>query len=123
VEGSVPGEDILVPTADGQGYITLVGLKDAPSEMASDASRLYAKNVANLLALMIRDGVVAPDFDDDVVAGACLTHDGAVRHLPTAEALAAVIPALPDHAPAAGPEAAPAAQNQSPRQSPHEGVL
>jgi NAD(P) transhydrogenase subunit alpha len=119
VEGSVPGEDILVPTADGQGYITLVGLKDAPSEMASDASRLYAKNVANLLALMIRDGVVAPDFDDDVVAGACLTHDGAVRHLPTAEALAAVIPALPDHAPAAGPEAAPAAQNQSP----HEGVL
>jgi NAD(P) transhydrogenase subunit alpha len=123
VEGSVPGEDILVPTADGQGYITLVGLKDAPSQMASDASRLYAKNVANLLALMIRDGVVAPDFDDDVVAGACLTHDGAVRHLPTAEALAAVIPALPDHAPAAGPAAAPAAQNQSPRQSPHEGVL
>jgi NAD(P) transhydrogenase subunit alpha len=123
VEGSVPGEDVMVPTADGQGYITLVGLKDAPSEMASDASRLYAKNVANLLALMIRDGVVAPDFGDDVVAGACLTHDGAVRHLPTAEALAAVIPALPDHAPAAGPEAAPAAQNQSPRQSPHEGVL
>ncbi|MDR7160432.1 NAD(P) transhydrogenase subunit alpha [Arthrobacter sp. BE255] len=99
VEGSVPGEDILVPTADGQGYITLVGLKDAPSAMASDASRLYAKNVANLLALMTRDGVVAPDFDDEVVAGACLTHDGAVRHLPTAEALAALIPALPDHSP------------------------
>ena len=99
VEGSVPGEDILVPTADGQGYVTLVGLKDAPSAMASDASRLYAKNVANLLALMTRDGVVAPNFDDEVVAGACLTHDGAVRHLPTAEALAALIPALPDHSP------------------------
>jgi NAD(P) transhydrogenase subunit alpha len=99
VEGSVPGEDILVPTADGHGHVTLVGLKDAPSALASDASRLYAKNVANLLALMIRDGVVAPDFDDDVIAGACLTHDGAVRHLPTAEALAALIPAPPDHAP------------------------
>lgn len=99
VEGSVPGEDILVPTADGHGHVTLVGLKDAPSALASDASRLYAKNVANLLALMIRDGVVAPDFDDDVVAGACLTHDGAVRHLPTAEALAALIPPPPDHAP------------------------
>lgn len=99
VEGVVPGEDILLPTADGQGYVTLVGLKDAPSAMASDASRLYAKNVANLLALMIRDGKVTPDFGDDVIAGACLTHDGAVRHLPTAEALAAVIPALPDHAP------------------------
>jgi NAD(P) transhydrogenase subunit alpha len=99
VEGAVPGEDILVPTADGHGHVTLVGLKDAPSAMASDASRLYAKNVANLLALMTRDGTVAPDFDDDVIAGACLTHDGAVRHLPTAEALAALIPALPDHEP------------------------
>jgi NAD(P) transhydrogenase subunit alpha len=99
VEGVVPGADILVPTADGQGHVTLAGLKDAPSAMASDASRLYAKNVANLLALMTRDGTVAPDFGDDVIAGACLTHDGAVRHLPTAEALGAVIPALPDHEP------------------------
>jgi H+-translocating NAD(P) transhydrogenase subunit alpha len=89
VEGCVPGEDILVPTADGHGYVTLVGLKDAPSTMAFDASRLYAKNVANLLALMTRDGTVVPDFDDDVVAGACLTHDGVVVHPPTAEALAA----------------------------------
>jgi len=99
VEGAIPGEDILVPTADGQGHVTLVGLKDAPSAMASDASRLYAKNVANLVALMVRDGTVAPDFDDDVIAGACLTHDGRVRHIPTAEALAALVPALPDHAP------------------------
>ena len=99
VEGAVAGEDILVPTADGQGHVTLVGLKDAPSAMAQDASRLYAKNVANLLALMVRDGTVAPDFDDDVIAGACLTHDGAVRHLPTAEALAALVPAPPDHSP------------------------
>jgi NAD(P) transhydrogenase subunit alpha len=89
VEGVVPGQDIPVPTADGSGYVTLVGLKDAPSAMASDASRLYAKNVANLLALVIKDGAVAPDFDDDVLAGACLTHDGAVRHQPTAELLAA----------------------------------
>ena len=89
VEGVVPGQDIPVPTADGSGYVTLVGLKDAPSAMASDASRLYAKNVANLLALVIKDGTLSPDFDDDVLAGACLTHDGAVRHQPTAELLAA----------------------------------
>jgi NAD(P) transhydrogenase subunit alpha len=89
VEGVVPGQDIPVPTADGSGYVTLVGLKDAPSAMAFDASRLYAKNVANLLALMIRDGALAPDFDDDVLAGACLTRDGTVRHQPTAELLAA----------------------------------
>jgi len=89
VEAVVPGQDIPVPTANGSGYVTLVGLKDAPSAMASDASRLYAKNVANLLALMIRDGALAPDFDDEVLAGSCLTHDGSVRHQPTAELLAA----------------------------------
>lgn len=89
VEGVVPGQDIPVPTADGSGHVTLVGLKDAPSAMASDASRLYAKNVANLLALVIKDGALELDFDDEVLAGACLAHDGAVRHQPTAELLAA----------------------------------
>lgn len=87
VEGVVPGADIPVPTADGAGHVTLVGLKDPASAMAFDASRLYAKNVANLLALMVRDGTVAPDFDDEVVAGACLTHGGGIRHQPTAELL------------------------------------
>ncbi len=88
VEGVVAGADIAVPTADGAGHVSLVGLKDPASAMASDASRLYAKNVANLLALMVRDGTVAPDFGDEVLAGACLTHDGGVRHQPTAELLA-----------------------------------
>ena len=52
--------------------------------MPVDASRLYAKNVANLLLLMTKDGAVTPDFDDEVVAGTCLTHAGEVRHAPTA---------------------------------------
>lgn len=87
VEGSVAGADLLVPTASGAGMVTQYGMKDAASAMPADASRLYAKNVANLLALMTIDGQVVPDFDDEVVAGACLTHDGVVRHAPTAEAL------------------------------------
>ncbi|UKA66766.1 Re/Si-specific NAD(P)(+) transhydrogenase subunit alpha [Arthrobacter sp. FW306-05-C] len=89
VEGSVPGQEIPIPTADGTGLITLVGLKDAASAMASDASRLYAKNVANLLALLVHDSALMLDFDDEVVAGACLTHAGEVRHQPTAELLKA----------------------------------
>jgi NAD(P) transhydrogenase subunit alpha len=86
VEGSLPGEDLEVPCAAG-GSVTLVGMKDAASSMPVDASRLYAKNVANLLLLMTADGEVVPDLDDEVVAGACLTHAGAVRHGPTAELL------------------------------------
>ena len=88
VEGVLAGRDLQIPV-DG-GSVTLVGLQDAASAMASDASRLFAKNVANLLALMTADGKVVPDFDDDVVAGACLTHGGSVRHAATAEALEAL---------------------------------
>ncbi|WP_028267800.1 Re/Si-specific NAD(P)(+) transhydrogenase subunit alpha [Arthrobacter sp. MA-N2] len=90
VEGSVPGLDLEIPTADGQGMVTLVGMKDVASAMPADASRLYAKNVANFIALMAAEGQVVPDFGDEVVAGACLTHDGEVRHGPTAAALAAL---------------------------------
>jgi NAD(P) transhydrogenase subunit alpha len=85
VEGSVAGADTEVKVADGT--ITLVGMKDAASTMPYDASRLYAKNVANLIALITHEKKIAPDFDDEVVAGACLTHDGEVRHEPTAESL------------------------------------
>jgi len=86
VEGSVAGKDTAIKV--GSGTVTLVGMKDVPSTMAFDASRLYAKNVANLLALMTEEGQVTPDFDDEVVAGACLTHAGEIRHEPTREALA-----------------------------------
>ena len=88
VEGVLAGQDLQVPVAGGS--VTLVGLRDAASAMPSDASRLFAKNVANLLALMTTEGKVVPDFDDEVVAGACLTHGGCVRHAATAEALEAL---------------------------------
>jgi len=85
VEGVVAGRDVQVAVDGGQ--VTLVGLADAPSAIPTDASRLYAKNVSNLLTLLVTDGQLALDFDDEIVAGACLTHDGTVRHAPTAEAL------------------------------------
>ena len=86
VEGTVAGKDTAVKVPGGN--VTLVGMKDVPSTMAYDASRLYAKNISNLLALMTEKGKVSPDFEDEVVAGACLTHDGEIRHEPTREALA-----------------------------------
>lgn len=114
VEGSVAGRDIQVDTADGQGTVTLVGLKDAASAMPADASRLYAKNVANLLALVVRGGILSLDFGDEVVAGTCLTHDGEVRHAPTAEALAA--------GPGAAVPADPLPTDPGNRRSDNEGV-
>ena len=89
VEGSQPGKDVAISVGKTGGTITLVGMKDVPSSMAYDASRLFAKNIANLLELMTKDKKVQPDFEDEVVAGACLTHDGQILHEPTAEAIAA----------------------------------
>jgi NAD(P) transhydrogenase subunit alpha len=48
-------------------------MKDASSAMAVHASQLYARNVVNLLLLMTTDGEVVPDFDDEIVAAACVT--------------------------------------------------
>ena len=48
--------------------------------MATHASQLYAKNVENLLGLLIdEEGTLKLDFDDEVVAGACITHEGEIR--------------------------------------------
>ena len=58
------------------------------SDMAAHASQLYAKNLENFIDLITtEDGGLHLDFDDEVVAGACLTRDGEVTHEPTAEAL------------------------------------
>jgi NAD(P) transhydrogenase subunit alpha len=71
---------------------TVVGMANPASGMPTHASALYARNVANVLALMARDGSVAPDFDDEIVAGTCVLRDGAPVHGPTAELLGAAAP-------------------------------
>jgi len=81
VEGSVPGEVVRV------GQAAVWGGRNVPSQMPGPASRLYAQNVVNLLTLMSADGAVVADFDDEIVAGACVTHDGTIRHQPTRDAL------------------------------------
>ena len=78
----MPGEDVTVAVSGGT--VTIVGMKDAASTMPYDASRLYAKNVANFIELMTVDGAVSPNYDDEVVAGASLVRDGTVQHPPTA---------------------------------------
>jgi H+-translocating NAD(P) transhydrogenase subunit alpha len=78
VAGAIPGEVILVDCASGGGTVTLWGGANVPSQMPNPASRLYAQNVFNVIMLMTREGSFAPDFDDEVVAGMCVTRDGEV---------------------------------------------
>jgi H+-translocating NAD(P) transhydrogenase subunit alpha len=51
---------------------------NVPSTMAEHASQLYARNIEALLALMIKDGELELDFEDEVIAGACITRGGEI---------------------------------------------
>ncbi|MFP4311297.1 MAG: Re/Si-specific NAD(P)(+) transhydrogenase subunit alpha [Nitriliruptoraceae bacterium] len=61
---------------------------DLAGSMPGEASRLYANNIASFAQLLVRDGALHLDLEDEVVAGALLTHDGQVTHPRTAELLA-----------------------------------
>ncbi|MEK6277224.1 MAG: Re/Si-specific NAD(P)(+) transhydrogenase subunit alpha [Actinomycetota bacterium] len=61
--------------------VTIIAPANLPAEMPTHASQLYAKNVQNLLELMAaEDGSLNLDFEDDIIAGACITHQGEIRH-------------------------------------------
>jgi NAD(P) transhydrogenase subunit alpha len=81
-ELSVAGEENL------HGGVLVVGVRNLPSSMPVHASFLLARNMAELIALFAKDGAFAPDFDDEVVKGMCVTRDGEVLHAPTRELLA-----------------------------------
>jgi NAD(P) transhydrogenase subunit alpha len=81
VEGSVAGTELMI------GNALVWGGANVPSQLAGPASRLYGQNIANLITLMTRNASFDPDFSDEIVAGCCVTHDGAVLHEPTRELL------------------------------------
>jgi NAD(P) transhydrogenase subunit alpha len=58
--------------------VTIDGTLNLPSQMPFHSSLLYANNIANLLLHMSSEGRVEPDFEDEIVAGCCITHDGRI---------------------------------------------
>jgi H+-translocating NAD(P) transhydrogenase subunit alpha len=64
------------------GGVNVIGASDLPSAVAQDASNLYGRNVLNFLApLMDADSkALKIDWEDEIVAGALLTRDGAIVH-------------------------------------------
>ena len=61
--------------------VKIVGPENLPSSMPDHASQLYARNVQSLLGLMVDDeGGLELDFDDEIIAGACITRDGDIVH-------------------------------------------
>ena len=80
VEGSVAGE--ITKTSNG---VSIWGGKDVPSQLAFHASMLFSRNVVNLLLLMSKSvdgkptGTIEPDFSDEIIDSATITHNGIKR--------------------------------------------
>jgi NAD(P) transhydrogenase subunit alpha len=69
--------------------VTIAGPLGLPSSMPDHASALYSRNVQSLLGLMVDEGELKLDFEDEVIAGACITRDGEIVHEGAREAAGA----------------------------------
>lgn len=77
-----PGETV------DHGGVKILGPVDLPARVAHDASQMYARNLTSLLGRLVdEEGQLSLDFDDEIVAGSCITHDGEVRHPAVREAM------------------------------------
>jgi NAD(P) transhydrogenase subunit alpha len=83
VAGSVP--DATVVTHHG---VHVIGAGNLVGSMPRAASTAYSRNVASLLATLLRDGRIAIDLADEVQAGVVITYDGEVVHPGVLERLA-----------------------------------
>jgi NAD(P) transhydrogenase subunit alpha len=72
-EGSRPGE--IVTTENG---VKIIGHLNVPSRIAVDASQLYARNLLTFLALIVAEGRLRIDMEDEIVKATLLTRDGAI---------------------------------------------
>ena len=76
-----PGE-----TVDHNGVL-IIGPLNLPSQLAYNASEMYARNLLNFLKPALEKGELKIDWTDEVFAQSCLTHEGAIKHEPTRKAL------------------------------------
>ncbi len=75
VEGGKLNE--VITTANG---VQIVGHANLPGRIAADASALYARNLVAFTDLMIKDGALALDLEEEILKAAVVTHGGAVVH-------------------------------------------
>lgn len=68
-ELTVPGETVV------RHGVTIASPLNLPATMPEHASELYSKNLTSLLELLIKDGALAPDFEDEVIAASCVTRE------------------------------------------------
>ena len=94
VEGMRGGSVIVDLAAEGGGNceltkidetvlhngVKIYGPANVPSMLGNHASELYAKNLLNFLELLIQDGAINIDLEDEILSSSLITHDGEIHH-------------------------------------------
>ena len=60
--------------------VTIIGPANLPASMPQHASQMYARNISTFLQHHLKDGAFAPDWNDDITQGTCITRDGQIVH-------------------------------------------
>ncbi len=60
--------------------VTIIGEVNFPSRLAMHASQMYSRNMEKLLFHITKDGVVAIDLKEEIMAGCVITHSGEIVH-------------------------------------------
>lgn len=60
--------------------VAVIGVANPASDLPTHASQMYARNIANLVLLMTKDGILDPDWSDDILAATCVTRGGEVLY-------------------------------------------
>lgn len=81
-EVTEPGEEVVKHGVIVNGPLNLA------STMPLHASQMYSRNISTLFAHLVKDGELALDFDDAIVQGCCITHNGSVVYEPAQARLA-----------------------------------
>ena len=68
--------------------VRIVGPVNLPAQLAYHASEMYSRNLFNFLKPAIDKGELKIDWNDEVFAQSCLTHEGVIRHEPTRKLIA-----------------------------------
>ena len=72
--------------------VAILGPVRLEATLPVHASQMYSRNITAFFLLLVKEGALNLNFEDDIVRDTCVTHEGQVRHAPTAERLGAAAP-------------------------------
>ena len=79
-------------TVVSENGVSVIGTSNLPATTPIHASEMYARNLYNFLELSLNDGTLTLDWDDELIAKTCVTHDGVIKHEATRQLVEGTTP-------------------------------